>query len=42
MEAEPEDDFEAAIIARLAGLDRDPEKTELDAWYLRVPETDPF
>jgi len=39
---EPEDDYEASLLARLAGLDSEPEATELDAWYLRVPETDPF
>lgn len=39
---EPEDDYEAALLARLAGLDREPEQTENDAWYLRVPLEDPF
>jgi len=35
---EPEDDFEAALLARLASLDdRDPDQQRDDAWYFRVP-----
>ena len=35
---EPEDDFEAALLARLASLDdKDPDQQRDDAWYCRVP-----
>lgn len=41
--SEPEDDYEAELLARLAGLDeRPPEVVAKDSWWLQVGVADPF